>query len=93
MAQLHELCRRHKVERLWAFGSVLTPRFGPSSDVDLLVAFKPGMAPLDYGENFMDFLIALQDLYAREVDLVENDRIENPFFRRNVNRTRRLIYG
>ena len=36
-AQIADLCRRYSVERLFAFGSVLTDRFNDESDVDLIV--------------------------------------------------------
>ena len=35
-------CRKHGVRRLALFGSVLTDRFRPDSDVDVLVEFEPG---------------------------------------------------
>ena len=34
-------CRRHGIRKLALFGSVLTPRFSASSDVDVLVEFEP----------------------------------------------------
>ena len=33
------LCKRHKVKKLFAFGSVLTSRFNEQSDIDLVVDF------------------------------------------------------
>ena len=33
------LCKRHKVKKLFAFGSVLTNRFNEQSDIDLVVDF------------------------------------------------------
>lgn len=33
------LCEKHKVKRLFAFGSVLTSRFTEKSDIDLVVDF------------------------------------------------------
>jgi predicted nucleotidyltransferase len=35
-------CRRHHVQRLSLFGSVLRSDFRPDSDVDVLVEFEPG---------------------------------------------------
>lgn len=40
-AQIGEVCRRHGIRRLALFGSVLTGRFSESSDVDILVEFRP----------------------------------------------------
>jgi hypothetical protein len=40
-----ELCVRHHIRKLSLFGSVLTPRFRPDSDVDMLVEFDPRHIP------------------------------------------------
>ncbi len=40
--RIAEFCRKHGIERLSLFGSVLRDDFGPDSDVDVLVEFKPG---------------------------------------------------
>ncbi len=41
-AQIGELCRRYGIRRLALFGSVLTNRFSETSDIDVLVEFRPG---------------------------------------------------
>ncbi|MDQ1256496.1 MAG: uncharacterized protein QG656_1092 [Candidatus Hydrogenedentes bacterium] len=38
-------CREHHIVKLAFFGSVLTDRFGPDSDVDVLVEFEPEHIP------------------------------------------------
>ena len=40
-----DFCRRHHVHRLSLFGSVLTDRFRPKSDVDVLIEFEPEDTP------------------------------------------------
>jgi len=44
-----EFCRRHHIRRLALFGSALHGDFGPESDIDLLVEFKPGHTPGLFG--------------------------------------------
>lgn len=39
--EIDEFCRRHKVQRLALFGSVLGKDFGAESDVNVLVSFAP----------------------------------------------------
>jgi uncharacterized protein len=34
-----ELCKKYKVHRLYLYGSILTPRFNPKSDIDIYVEF------------------------------------------------------
>ena len=41
-AEIAEFCRRNGVRKLAFFGSVLTDRFSDSSDIDVLVEFRPG---------------------------------------------------
>jgi len=41
--QIADFCRRNGIHKLSLFGSVLTPRFSPVSDVDVLVEFQPGV--------------------------------------------------
>ena len=62
-----EFCKRHQVRRLSLFGSVLREDFGPDSDVDILVEFKPntrmGLIQLSGLE------IELGKIIGRKVDL------------------------
>ena len=43
--KINEFCCRNHIVRLSLFGSVLTPNFGPESDVDVLVEFEAGKSP------------------------------------------------
>ena len=90
--RIFSLCRKHRVRNLYAFGSVLTPRFTEQSDVDFLVDFKTEEIS-DYFTNFFELKYALEDAVGREVDLVEEKAIRNPIFKRNVDRTKQRIYG
>jgi uncharacterized protein len=38
-------CQRHHLTKLALFGSVLTDRFGPDSDVDVLFEYDPSHIP------------------------------------------------
>jgi predicted nucleotidyltransferase len=40
-AEIVDLCQRNGIRKLALFGSVLTSRFSDSSDVDVLVEFRP----------------------------------------------------
>ena len=87
-----DLCKRHKVHKLFVFGSVLTDRFNDDSDVDLVVDFNKTEVE-DYFDNYFDFKYSLQDLLGREIDLLEEQTIKNPYFKKNVDSTKMLIYG
>ena len=89
--RLIELCVNHKVGQLYLFGSALTSQFNETSDIDLLVQFSQ-VDLLEYFDNYMDFKEKLEALFNRPVDLVEDQAIRNPVFRRIVDRQKRLIY-
>jgi len=89
---IKDLCLKHKVEELYLFGSVLSDNFQPTSDIDFLVEFS-GVDLMDYFDNFMNFKHELELLLGRNIDLVENQAIRNPIFRRSVDRSKHLIYG
>lgn len=90
---LYALCKKHKVGKLYAFGSILTPRFNDNSDIDILVNFNSEIDHNNYADNFFDFYNALKSLFGRDVDLVDETAVENPYFKEELEETKRLIYG
>lgn len=66
-SQLRDFCRRNHMRKLSLFGSVLTDRFNPDSDVDFLVEFEPGHVPGLLGIAGME--IELSELLGRKADL------------------------
>jgi predicted nucleotidyltransferase len=89
--KLIELCNKHKVKELYLFGSILTEKFNETSDIDLLIQFHQ-IELLDYFDNYMELKEELEQLFSRPVDLVENQAIRNPIFRRVIEREKQLIY-
>ena len=65
--KLAQFCRRNHIKKLSLFGSVLTERFGPDSDVDFLVEFEPHNGPGYFGLARMER--ELSELVGRRVDL------------------------
>lgn len=90
--KIKSLCKKYKVNKLFAFGSVLTPEFNEQSDVDLIVDFDK-KAINDHFLNFFDFKYALENLFDREVDLMEEQPIRNSYLKKNIENTKTLIYG
>ena len=94
-AELRELCLRYRVRRLDVFGSAATGRgFDPqSSDLDFLVEFEPDQDLGPWLSHYFDLQDELQRLFGQSVDLVMASALKNPFFAREVNRTRRPLYA
>ena len=90
--KIDALCLKHKVKRLFVFGSVLTDRFSSKSDVDFLVDFDKSQIE-DYFDNFFELKYGLESALRRDVDLVESQAIKNRYFQQNVEDTKKLIYG
>ena len=90
--KLIQLCIKYHVKKLYLFGSILTKKFNNDSDIDMLVQFSP-VELKDYFDNYMDFKESASNLLEREIDLVEDQAIKNPIFRKIVDREKQLIYG
>ena len=91
LKKIYQLCDEHRVDSLYVFGSALSGQFNEKSDIDLLVQFGK-IELLDYFDNYMDLKEKLENLFSKPVDLVENQAIKNPIFRKIVDRDKKLIY-
>lgn len=89
---IQQLCKQHKVRRLYAFGSVLTEHFSKESDIDLMVTFH-AMDVAQYADNYFTFKFSLQDVLHHPIDLLEEKAIKNPYFLQSVSQKRQLVYG
>lgn len=89
--QIIELCDTHNVKELYLFGSILTDNFNDSSDIDMLIQFNQ-IELLKYFDNYMDLKEKLEKIINRPIDLVENQAIKNPIFRKVIDRDKRLFY-
>ncbi len=91
---LRRLSEQYNVKRLELFGSALTENnFDPqTSDVDFLVEFLP-LEPCRHAECYLGLLATLQDMFGRNVDLVEVKAINNPYLLESINKNRSEIYA
>jgi uncharacterized protein len=89
---IRDLCTKHKVSRLFVFGSVLTNKLKKDSDIDLIVDFRD-IDVYDYADNYFDLKFSLESLFNRDVDLLEEKAINNPYLRKSIDSTKQLIYG
>jgi len=87
---LKPIFQLHKVEKAYLFGSATTDNFSAKSDIDLLITFQENIDPLEKGESLYD---SLRIHFNREVDLITESSLKNPYFIEEVNNTKQLIYG
>ncbi len=91
-SDIQMLCAKYKVYRLYVFGSALTSQFGSDSDIDFIVDFQPQDIN-DYADNYFNLKFALEDTFKRQIDLLEENSIKNPYFKQAIENHRQLIYG
>jgi uncharacterized protein len=84
------LCKHFGIRRLDVFGSAATGAFDPAtSDIDFLVdlgGYERGVA-----KRYFRFAEDLESRLGRDVDLVTEDSITNPYFRRSDNQSREMV--
>lgn len=88
-----QLMRQYRVKNAFVFGSVVTNRFNDESDVDFLINFEENLDPLEKGELMWNLRYALQDILHREIDLLTESSLKNPYFIEELNEKKILIYG
>ena len=93
LAAIEHLCRLYHVASMELFGSATNSKFDAAcSDLDFLVEFEP-LPPAQRADAYFGLLAALQDLFRRDVDLVEASAIENPYFRKAIEMRRMVLYA
>ncbi len=91
---IEALCRKYHVARLEVFGSAADDTFdAASSNVGFLVEFPPGENLGPWLSHYFDLKVELETLLGRKVDLVMPGAMRNPYFIREANRTRTLLYA
>ena len=88
-----ETLKKYKIKSAFAFGSVVTKHFNAESDIDFLINFEDGLEPLERGELWWQLHDALRQSLNREIDLLNESALKNPYFIKEVNKTKIAIYG
>lgn len=89
---IQRLCKYHKVKKLYAFGSVIGDTFSETSDIDLIVDFE-NIDVSKYADNYFDLKFSLENILNRQIDLLEEKAIRNPYFKEAISQKRQLVYG
>jgi len=90
--QITMLCEKYNVENLYIFGSAAINENTAKSDIDFLVNFKD--IPIeDYADNYFDFKSSLENLLTRDVDIIEEKTLSNPYLIKSINKSKILLYG
>jgi len=91
MDKIKDFCQRWKIVEFSLFGSVLRDDFRPDSDVDILVRFET-----DYEKTLFDLVEMrdeLKEMFGRDIDLVQEDGLVNPYRRRTILSSKEVVYA
>lgn len=91
-AVLKKLCSSFEVDELSVFGSVLTSKFNPESDIDFIVSIS-STDPIEYAENYFNLKFELEKVFNRKIDLLEERSIRNKTFKDLVNKQKAIVYA
>lgn len=89
-SKVQAFCKKYKVKKFSFFGSVLTDRFGPESDIDILVEFEQDAHPTYF--TLYDMETDLTDLFGRRTDVRTPNEISR-YYRDQVLSEAKLIYA
>jgi len=88
--QIAVFCRKHHLTKLALFGSVLTDRFGPDSDVDVLFEYDRAHVPSLFDVVGME--AELSEILGRKADM-RTPRDLSRYFRDEAARTAQVQYA
>jgi uncharacterized protein len=77
---IRKICQELQVKRLYAFGSAVSDDFKDKSDLDFLISFVDGLSIEEYTNNYFSLHYKLRELFNREIDIVTERTLSNPYF-------------
>lgn len=89
--RIKEFCGKWQIIELSLFGSILRDDFRPDSDVDVLVSFAPD-AKTSYWD-WPEMQDELKDIFGHDADIVIKEGLVNPYRRRRILTSRKVIYA
>jgi predicted nucleotidyltransferase len=92
LGELKRLCKRYKVKSLFVFGPETSGNSNSNSDLDFIVDIN-SKNPLEYAENYFNLKENLKELFKRDIDLLEERAIRNPYLAEEINKTKKVVYG
>jgi len=85
------ILQKHNVKRAFVFGSACTDNFNENSDIDMIIAFQKRYFD-NYADNYLSLESELSKLLHRNIDLIAEETIQNPYFIQSINQTKTPIY-
>ena len=90
--ELTKICESLNIKRMNVFGSAVSGKFNKESDIDFLIKFSEELTGEQYAENYFKLHYKLKELFNREIDIITEPTLSNPFFIESINNSKQLIY-
>jgi len=85
------ICRKLAIRKLELVGSAAREDFDQThSDVDLLVEFEGNEVLF---KRYFELKKCLEELFGREVDLIQEEAVKNPYVKQSIDHDRIMIYA
>jgi predicted nucleotidyltransferase len=91
IGRIKEFCKKWKIVEFSIFGSALRGDFRDTSDIDVLISFEPDIPWSLY--EWIDMEEELRDIFGREVDMISERGLKNPYRRQEILNDREVIYA
>ena len=89
---IKKLCEKYEVKSMYLFGSGSKGEFRDTSDIDILITFHE--IPIDrYTDNYFNLHYDLEALFDRNIDLVTERSLSNPYLIKSIEDTKQLLYA
>ncbi|MDB5121996.1 MAG: putative nucleotidyltransferase [Mucilaginibacter sp.] len=85
LSEIKDAMRSYGVIRAYLFGSAAIGNMSDDSDVDFMVSFNPDLSYTEYGSNYFKLIYALQKILKKDVDIVAEETITNPYLLQSIN--------
>ncbi len=89
---IKKICKKYKVKELYVVGSVVSDNFTPVSDIDFLIKFDD-ISIKEYTDNYFELHQIFNQIFNRNIDLITDKSLKNPFFTQSINASKQLIYA
>jgi predicted nucleotidyltransferase len=90
--EIQSACKEFSVDKLYLFGSAARNELKENSDIDFLVSFKDKIDS-NYFDNYFDFQFKLEEILNRNIDLISENTLRNPYLIKNIDANKIMIYG
>lgn len=85
LSEIKDAMRSYGVIRAYLFGSAAIGNMSDDSDIDFMVSFNPDLSYTEYGSNYFQLIYALQKILKKDVDIVAEETITNPYLLQSIN--------